>query len=184
MAATHTVAANQLSRSTTCTMRIAVSVDGSETANAGLDTAIELAALTGGRLLLVHAIDDQSFSIALQKSVAYLSDWVDALRRDGQALLDAARRRADAKEVIAETILSTDYGVAVSDRIVAEATRWDADLIVIGTHGRRGIQRLLLGSAAEGVARQATIPTLLVRVPSDPSESGDRSRDVPIAIGS
>ena len=55
------------------------------------------------------------------------------------------------------------YGERVVDAIVDEAKRWRADLIVIGTHGRRGVSHLLLGSVAEGVVRLAPAPVLLVR---------------------
>jgi nucleotide-binding universal stress UspA family protein len=54
-------------------------------------------------------------------------------------------------------------GHRVADVIAAEAAAWPADLIVVGTHGRRGVNRLLLGSVAEGVARVATRPVLLIR---------------------
>ena len=56
-------------------------------------------------------------------------------------------------------------GARAADRIVDAASRWPADLIVMGTHGRRGFERFALGSDAETVLRSSTVPVLLVRVP-------------------
>jgi nucleotide-binding universal stress UspA family protein len=56
-----------------------------------------------------------------------------------------------------------EQGQRISERIANEAVAWPADLIVLGTHGRRGMDRLMLGSVAEGVARAATVPVMLVR---------------------
>ena len=65
-------------------------------------------------------------------------------------------------------------GLRVADRITADAKRWRADLIVIGTHGRRGMQRLLMGSDAEMVVRNTTVPVLLVHGPQP--KTGKRAR--------
>lgn len=70
--------------------------------------------------------------------------------------------------VPSDTALSADFAVPVSQRVVAEARRCAADLIVIGTHGRRGMKRLLLGSSAESVLRESAIPVLLVRNAAPP----------------
>jgi nucleotide-binding universal stress UspA family protein len=64
------------------------------------------------------------------------------------------------------------FGRRASDVILEEAAAWPADLIVVGTHGRRGIGRALLGSDAEQIARSATVPVLLVRS----SEATKRAR--------
>lgn len=55
----------------------------------------------------------------------------------------------------------------ISERIVEQAKAWDAEMIVIGTHGRRGVGRMLLGSDAEQTVRIAPVPVLLVRSPED-----------------
>jgi nucleotide-binding universal stress UspA family protein len=61
-----------------------------------------------------------------------------------------------------DTVLHEPVTKRVADEVLREAKRWEADLIVMGTHGRRGVQRLVLGSDAEQVVRQAEIPVLLV----------------------
>ncbi len=64
---------------------------------------------------------------------------------------------------VPEASLIETAGRRVPGAIVEEARRWGADLIVVGTHGRRGLDRLLLGSVAEGVARMSPVSVLLVR---------------------
>lgn len=156
--------------------RILVPVDGSATSNRGLDEAIKVASMTHGKLLLMHAIDDLSFSFALQASMAYTNDWHEFMRQDGEAILERARAKAEAAGVVAEVTLSDRYARPVHERIADEANRWDADLIVIGTHGRRGLQRVLMGSAAEGVLRLASKPVLLVRSPESDAVAQETSR--------
>ena len=63
-----------------------------------------------------------------------------------------------------ETALVDSVGQRVSDIILDQAAAWPADLIVIGTHGRRGVDRVLMGSDAEQVARRSPVPVLLVRL--------------------
>lgn len=142
--------------------RILVPVDGSATANLGLTEAIKLAKLTGARLLLMHAVDIAAVSITPDASAA-LPQLFDALRESGTALLAKARTSADVADVPAETRLVDTLAGRVSDLIVDTAKAWHADLIVIGTHGRRGLTRVLIGSDAEQVVRTASVPVLLVR---------------------
>jgi nucleotide-binding universal stress UspA family protein len=85
------------------------------------------------------------------------------LRADGRKVLDKALARAEAAGVQAEAVQVASRGSPVSDVILAQARRAKADVIVMGTHGRRGLNRLLLGSDAERVLRDARVPVLLVR---------------------
>lgn len=77
---------------------------------------------------------------------------------DCSATVREAGVEFDTKSIVIETLDQHIY-----DAIDGEAKRWPADLIVIGTHGRRGFRRLLLGSVAEGVSRVASKPVLLIR---------------------
>jgi nucleotide-binding universal stress UspA family protein len=70
-------------------------------------------------------------------------------------------------------MLLDDLVSRVSEVVVEQAKVWRADLIVLGTHGRRGVGRFLLGSDAEQVARTASVPVLLVRA-SDVEEAVER----------
>jgi hypothetical protein len=69
-----------------------------------------------------------------------------------------------------ETVLRDNFAVPVHELIVTEAGAWPADLVVLGTHGRRGIGRVVLGSSAENVLRRSPIPVLLVRSPEPPAK--------------
>jgi nucleotide-binding universal stress UspA family protein len=143
--------------------RILVPVDGSPTSTRGLDEAIRIAKLTGGRLRLFHVIDELSFALAMDAYAGYAGDWLKVLREKGQGILDEARTVAQASGVEADTVLCDQFSGSVHEQVTAEASKWPADLIVLGTHGRRGIGRFVMGSSAEYVLRYATVPVLLVR---------------------
>jgi len=93
----------------------------------------------------------------------YADRVIDALRNRGREVLDQAAELARAYGVPAESVLCESIGGAAGPLIVEQAEKWTADLIVMGTHGRRGLRRLALGSDAERVLRAATVPVLLVR---------------------
>lgn len=143
--------------------RILVPVDGSPTSTKGLGEAIALAKLTGAHLRLIHVIDELSFAMSMEGYVGYVGDWVEELRVGGRKLLQEAQAKAQAEGVQAETVLRDQLQGAIDQVVIAEAASWPADLIVIGTHGRRGIGRMLLGSSAESILRHASVPVLLVR---------------------
>lgn len=142
--------------------RILVAFDGSPVAGRALRDAIKLAREQHAQLRIVSVVDlgpvywvpltginvAEIEQAVIQQTQKELSDAVALARRHG---LDA------------ETTVRRTDGRRVTDEIVAEAKSWPADLIVLGTHGRGGIERLVLGSVAEGVARGAPVPVLLVR---------------------
>jgi nucleotide-binding universal stress UspA family protein len=145
--------------------RILVPIDGSETSKRGLEEAIRLAKLTHGKLRLFHVIDELSFALAMDAYAGYAGDWLDVLRENGKRILDEARATAQAAGVEAEAELCDSFSGSVHQMVNAEAAKWPADLIVIGTHGRRGVGRVVMGSSAEHVLRYASVPVLLVRAP-------------------
>jgi nucleotide-binding universal stress UspA family protein len=167
--------------------RILVAVDGSPTANRGLQEAVRLAKLTGGRLRLMHCIDDLSLSLAMgaygmDGAGAYVGDWLAALRSGGEALLRDAAAVAHAESVPVETLMGADFAGPVWEQVVTEAGKWKADLIVLGTHGRRGIGRAVLGSSAEAVLRHAAVPVLLVRQPEPPRTQEEQQAPVRVSL--
>lgn len=143
--------------------RILVPIDGSSTSQRGLDEAIALAKITQGRLRLFHVIDELSFALAMDAYAGFAGDWLDELRKAGRRLLDEGQAAAKAAGVEADTVLCDKFSGTVHEQVTAEAARWPAELIVLGTHGRRGVGRLVMGSSAENVLRYATVPVLLVR---------------------
>lgn len=144
--------------------RILVPVDGSHTSTLGLQEAIRLAIDQRARLHLISVVDE--FVIAQNfEGLINAGDLIDALRDAGKKALKNALALVHKHDVKVESSLFETVGDRVSDIIVREAKKWKADLIVMGTHGRRGINRMVLGSGAEGVLRTAPVPVLMVRSP-------------------
>jgi nucleotide-binding universal stress UspA family protein len=143
--------------------RILVPVDGSPTSQRGLEEAIRLAKLTQGRILLLHVIDELSFTMAMDPAAGLMGTWPQTLRESGTMILEEARAMVEKAGVEVDTRLHDRWASTVTNIVIDEAQSWRADLIVIGTHGRRGVGRLFLGSSAEQILRLAPVPVLLVR---------------------
>ena len=143
--------------------RILVPVDGSPTSRRGLDEAIAIGKITGGSLRLLHVVDETSFAMSADAFGAYTGDLLTLLREGGEQILADAKSRVEEAGLAADTVLRESLAGRVCDLVTAEAKAWPADLIVLGTHGRRGAERLLLGSDAEQTLRLAPVPVLLVR---------------------
>ncbi|MBS0341729.1 MAG: universal stress protein [Proteobacteria bacterium] len=143
--------------------RILVPIDGSDTSLLGVDEAIRLARMTGGRLRFVQVIDELSVALAVDTYGGYLGDLPAALDQSATELLKGVKARARAAGVEAEAVLHDSFNDKVADIVAEQARQWPADLIVLGTHGRRGVRRLVLGSGAENILRAAPVPVLLVR---------------------
>jgi nucleotide-binding universal stress UspA family protein len=112
---------------------------------------------------ILHVLDELIFVTGFETGATYLNDVLPRLQEGGESVLAVGKARADAAGVAAETQLVECFGQRTSETILAEAEAWKAGLIVLGTHGRRGIGRLLLGSDAGQVLRNARVPVLLVR---------------------
>ena len=141
--------------------RILVPFDGSPTSNEGLDEAVKLAKLTGASIRLVHVLDHLPFSTG---HAGLTGNLLGILIEAGSQILLAGKRRVEAADVPADTFLSEAFGEQVCNVVAKQAKSWNADLIVIGTHGRRGVKRLLIGSDAEQIVRTASVPVHLVRM--------------------
>lgn len=142
--------------------RILVAVDGSATSLRGLDEAIKVAQAFGGQLMLVHVVNELVMAADYVPSV-YFEKIFQSLRESGTKVLDQAAATARRAGVPIEQRLIETVGARAADEIVKQAREWPADLIVMGTHGRRGLKRLVLGSDAELVLRLSAMPVLLVR---------------------
>lgn len=142
--------------------RILVPVDGSATSLRGLAEAIALAKRERARILLVHVLDE-FFVMAPPEAALYSDRLIEDLQRGGRRILDKAQARVRAAGVPVSTVMPETVGGRAADEIVRQANKLKAHLIVIGTHGRRGIKRLALGSDAEQVVRNASVPVLVVR---------------------
>lgn len=164
--------------------RILVPIDGSATSKRGLEEAIRLAKLTQGQLRLFHVIDELSFALAMDAYAGYAGDWLKVLRENGKRILDEARATAQAASVEADVQLCDTFSGSVHEMVNAEAAKWPADLIVLGTHGRRGVGRVVMGSSAEHVLRYASVPVLLVRAPESETKAEPAATSTHVSLPS
>lgn len=135
---------------------VLVPTDGSDSADAAVQRGIELASETGARLHLLTLVDTSK-----PWHRATRAKMLQALDDAGRDVLDEAILRAEASEV--DTIEGAVGNGKPETAILEYANEHDVDLVVMGTHGRSGVNRWLLGSVTEHVVRAAEIPVLSVR---------------------
>lgn len=152
---------------------ILVPVDGSDTSTLGLQEAIKIAQSDGCRLCLLHVINDVILDYSYGAKSFGLS-LIDSQREAGKAILQRAGDLVRQQSIPVESVMLERVGVPAADSIVAQAIESRADLIVMGTHGRRGLRRLTMGSDAEAVVRESSIPVLLVS-PKSRSEAAGKA---------
>ncbi len=139
--------------------KILVPIDGSNTSNKALDYALKLAQADQAEVRLIYCIDE----LSLLSSHEYSGEMVQLARENGHTILQGGMALANAAKVKADTRLIDRIGQRLGESVADAAGDWGADLIVLGTHGRRGIGRVLLGSGAEQVMRMSPVPVLMVR---------------------
>jgi nucleotide-binding universal stress UspA family protein len=144
--------------------RILVATDGSTLSKKAVKSAISLAALCGAELVALKVVPryPQSYfegGMALQADEVgrVEQQWAD----EGQAVVDAVKKAAVGKAVTTQAL--TVKSDLVSDAILAAAKKHQCDLIVMASHGRKGIKRLLLGSETQHVLTHSTIPVLILK---------------------
>jgi nucleotide-binding universal stress UspA family protein len=142
--------------------KILVPVDGSETSTRALNEAIKIAKVQGSQLRLVHIVNEFILDITYSGGL-FVQNLIDSLVKTGRSVLDTAEAAAKKEGVRVESVLIESIGGVAADLILAQAKKWQPDLIVMGTHGRRGLARAFLGSDAQNVVRDASVPVLLVR---------------------
>lgn len=142
--------------------KILVPVDGSETSTLGLNEAIKIAKSQGSQIRLVHIVNEFILDYTYSPGL-YANNLIESLRKGGRTILDIAETIVQRHGITPECVLLESIGGPAADLILAQAKEWPADLIVMGTHGRRGLARVAMGSDAEEVVRAAAVPVLLVR---------------------
>lgn len=141
---------------------IMIAVDGSEMSNLAMQTAISFAKDQHAFLHIVHVADE---FLEVGEGIAIdFKAYEKSVRDSSQAILNKMQALAHEAIIPFETHLIeiNNYADHISERLVDIADELHADLLIIGTHGRRGFKRLILGSVAEGVARLSKIPVLLI----------------------
>ncbi len=148
--------------------RILVPVDGSVASAHGLDEAMELASHLKARIRLVHVVEPWVMVTAEAMPVT-VHQVAEDIRNIGAELLKECENKVKKAGIEVDAELIETLGGSAGECIVNKAKETDADLIVCGTHGRRGFRRLLMGSDAEYIVRRAPSPVLLVRSPEQPA---------------
>lgn len=141
---------------------ILVPVDGSEVAGRALHEAIQLAHCLSSRIRLIHVVDGIPW--IEQAGPALAEQLVTELRGAGESIIQEAKTAVRSAGVEVDSRLIETMSERAGAIIVTEAKTWPAELIVCGTHGRRGLKRLLMGGDAEYIVRHSPVPVVLVRV--------------------
>ncbi len=143
--------------------RILVPIDGSETSNKALVRALQMARDSGGAMRLVH-LENELATLGLSEAdPSVVEDLLEVGHSAAQKVIADATAICESAGVAADSRIVTSMGQRLGDVIANEATDWKADLIVVGSHGRRGLGRVLLGSGAEQIVRSAPVPVLVIR---------------------
>ena len=144
--------------------RILVATDGSTLSKKAVTSAIGLAPACGAELIALKVVPrypqayfEGSIPLSVQDVSRVEKQWTDT----AQAAVEAVVKSAKSKNVVAKGI--TAKSDVVSDAIIAAAKKQNADLIVMASHGRKGIKRLLLGSETQQVQTHSHIPVLVLR---------------------
>lgn len=152
--------------------QILVAVDGTRTSTRALGVAIGLAKEQKATLHILHVVDETVIPPDLEGSLLLSHDYMQGvlarLAEIGSQILARAEKSAKAKGAVTKPMLATHSWGGIAAVILTHARKVHADLIVLGTHGRRGIARMVMGSDAESVLREASVPVLLVRPPARP----------------
>ncbi len=150
--------------------RILVPLDGSATASRGLAEAITLAKTLKAGIRLIHVVAELP-TLYPPLSAPAMQTLRDQLRSSGESILHDALTTVRAAGVTVDSRLVEALGAEAGECIIEQAAAWPADLIVCGTHGRRGLRRVLMGSDAEYILRHSAVPVLMIRAP-ETSERG------------
>ncbi|MEO8544742.1 MAG: universal stress protein [Burkholderiaceae bacterium] len=144
--------------------RILVATDGSNLSRKAVSSAIALAALCGAELVAVKVVArypmtyfEGGMAVQAGEVARIEKQWAD----NAQAVVDAVKKSAMAKGVKAKAVIAKSD--LVSDALIAAAKKHKCDLIVMASHGRRGIKRLLLGSETQLVLTHSHVPVLVLR---------------------
>lgn len=139
--------------------RVLVPTDGSDASMAAVDHAIDVAATYDATLHTLYVVDQRALA-AYYDTGPMIGDLIDNLTSVGENATEAVRERASEREVAVETTVLQGIPPAAIDEYVEEN---EIDLVVMGTHGRTGVERYLLGSVTERVVRTSEVPVLTVR---------------------
>ncbi|MCK8519584.1 universal stress protein [Methanoculleus sp. 7T] len=138
--------------------KILVAIDGSEPASRALDTAIEEAGVWNAEVHVIYVVESGLFSsLPMDNTLEVI---YSVLQKEGEEILGSAQKKAEAAGVPLTTHLRQGHA---GSQIVALAEELGVDLILLGSYGKSGVDRLLLGSVTDYVVRNSPITTTVVR---------------------
>ena len=143
--------------------RILVPVDGSESSSKALVAALQMARESDGRVRLIHVMEQVDYLTGFEQSGGYSGELALALREAAAKVLDDAMAIARSSGCEAYNRMYDKPGERLAEVVAEAANEWKADLVVVGTHGRRGLGRMLLSSGAEQILRLSPLPVLVIR---------------------
>lgn len=139
--------------------KILVPIDGSDISDKAMRMALDMTREALGTVRFVHVMEDNRYL----SSDVFSTDLRTHVENHAKALLQTAMDAATGMGVNAQSQVLDKPGQRLGESVADEAADWCADLVVLGTHGRRGLGRMLLGSGAEQVIRLCPVPVLVVR---------------------
>ena len=143
--------------------KILVPTDFSPGSAAALELATTIAKQFNAEIVLMHVLQSVPVYVSVPSLVPLPTEWVAAVHQQAESELATAARHVSGVKITTEL----RDGGSTHVTLTAAAVECKADLIVIGTHGRTGLQHVMLGSVAERVVRHATVPVLTVRAPKN-----------------
>ena len=143
--------------------KILVAIDGSDTSKLALKESIKLAKEFDAKLRIVYVVD--FFNVYPEVEYISVKDVQESMQQEGKTILEGTMRALKSSSIpFSQHLLkTTSKNPRIAEAIASDAQKWKADLIVVGTHGRRGFSHFFLGSVAESIVRVATKPVLLIR---------------------
>jgi len=141
--------------------KILIPTDGSPFTSKAIEKGISLAKLVGGEVTALYVIDERSFHLVPKDHM--ISSMMSMLEQEAQEALDIVKMQAEESGVPVKTITKEGNPTQIIPELGKEH-----DLIIMATHGRSGLDKVLLGSIAESVIHHAPCPVLLIKV--DPSQ--------------
>jgi nucleotide-binding universal stress UspA family protein len=152
--------------------QILVPIDFTETSERALDYAVELAQKLGAKITVMHAYELPIYGFPDGALVAS----VDVATRISQASQEGLQAALDRRKDCGVEMRAILRDGPPADEIATVSEETGADLVVLGTHGRRGLRRAIMGSVAEEVIRACRCPVLTVHDPEEPSAKRHKAR--------
>lgn len=145
--------------------RILVAIDGGQTSNLALSAALQMARYSGGKaiLRLIHVIDAMAYFMALDPYASQSYATLNMMRDAGEKVLADGLAIVQSAGVQADTLLVDQIDARRAQSVAAQVKAWHASLVVVGTHGKKSIGRVPMGSGAEQIIRLSTCPVLVIR---------------------